>query len=881
MDKSHFKYRVSVIIPVYNSEKFLSYCLESLMKQSFDHSQMEILLIIDGSTDKSTDICNKYAEADRMFSVTVKGQNKGVSAARNIGLKMAQGEYIMFLDSDDSLSPDTVKNVIDFFDGHKDEVDVVSYLLKYVTGKGVSYHQRYDILTHTGIYDLDEYPYICQSTMNICIKNRGAQQILFNQNLHMAEDQLFVTENLLEKGKLGYVKEACYNYYKHGDNQSNKSNHPYYALDQIFLLFETLLSYQAAYPHMSKYLQSMVVYNINWRMRQNLFYTHHFMGDELDKITGRYVNVFNQLDNRVVLNFPQLLNVYKFYIISQKTENKPTVSISDGKISLLDVDGTVLTEEDSVALGVTRCQFEPKSDAFYIQAFIQNYAIDISGEDPKLYAEHSGEKHQIELYPSGRRYYNTDIEFNHFRAFHYKLNLSKNIKELKFYIEFKGQLYPVSFEFQDVQPVQPKIKRNVVKGRRFAAVAVGDHFEFCGKSSLRVKKIMLGHLMYLFRHDKAAFAKRMYCIANRIGIFSRIWLYNDSYSCASDNGSIQFKHDFDKKDGVKRYYIYEDENLIKGQFTPEQQRYLVKFRSKKHKRLYIRAEKVLTSFLNFNSYVPFTSRKSIVNFIDMAKPEIVYMQHGVLHAKIPNLYHKENSYLGDRVVVSTHAEYDVFTNKLGYRKEDIITSGMPRLDFLSNDPAKKQNKILFAPSWRAYLIGPLIDSSRVAYKEFDTSEYFTVFNNFLNSTELNKLLEENDLTLDVKMHPIFNCYKDKFEFTSKRIRIAESVDLAQYKLCITDFSSYIFDLVYLHIPIVMFMPDKEKFRAGLHSYREFYMPLEDSFGEYTESAEDCINAIKRIIANNYKAVDGFAEKSDSFFISDEPNHRDKLYDSII
>ena len=59
------------------------------------------------------------------------------------------------------------------------------------------------------------------------------------------------------------------------------------------------------------------------------------------------------------------------------------------------------------------------------------------------------------------------------------------------------------------------------------------------------------------------------------------------------------------------------------------------------------------------------------------------------------------------------------------------------------------------------------------------------------------------------------------------------------------------------------------------------MPLEDSFGEYTESAEACINAIKRIIANNYKAVDGFAEKSDSFFISYEPNHRDKLYDSII
>ena len=94
---------ISVIIPVYNVGEFLLPCLDSLMAQSYKN--LEILLIDDGSTDGSGDRCDAYAQKDSRFRVIHK-ENGGVSSARNLGLELAQGEYIAFIDADDWVLPD-------------------------------------------------------------------------------------------------------------------------------------------------------------------------------------------------------------------------------------------------------------------------------------------------------------------------------------------------------------------------------------------------------------------------------------------------------------------------------------------------------------------------------------------------------------------------------------------------------------------------------------------------------------------------------------------------------------------------------------------------------------------------------------------------------
>lgn len=90
--------KISIIVPVYNAEKYLRQCLDSILKQSF--KDFEVLLIDDGSKDRSGKICDEYAEKDKRISVWHQ-ENQGVSVARNVGLEHAQGEWIYFPDSDD------------------------------------------------------------------------------------------------------------------------------------------------------------------------------------------------------------------------------------------------------------------------------------------------------------------------------------------------------------------------------------------------------------------------------------------------------------------------------------------------------------------------------------------------------------------------------------------------------------------------------------------------------------------------------------------------------------------------------------------------------------------------------------------------------------
>ena len=90
--------RFSIIVPVYNVEKYLSTCVESILSQTFNN--WELILINDGSTDYSGIICDEYKKKDTRIKV-FHTENKGVSAARNIGLKNAIGEWIAFIDSDD------------------------------------------------------------------------------------------------------------------------------------------------------------------------------------------------------------------------------------------------------------------------------------------------------------------------------------------------------------------------------------------------------------------------------------------------------------------------------------------------------------------------------------------------------------------------------------------------------------------------------------------------------------------------------------------------------------------------------------------------------------------------------------------------------------
>lgn len=119
---------VSVIVPVYNVEAYLEQCLDSLCKQSL--TDIEVILVDDASPDRSGDICDKYATENPHFKVIHHTENKGLSAARNSGIRKASGEYLMFVDSDDWVHPYFCKTAYEYANEH--QADIVMFNYKHI-----------------------------------------------------------------------------------------------------------------------------------------------------------------------------------------------------------------------------------------------------------------------------------------------------------------------------------------------------------------------------------------------------------------------------------------------------------------------------------------------------------------------------------------------------------------------------------------------------------------------------------------------------------------------------------------------------------------------------------------------------------------------------
>ena len=121
--------KLSIIVPIYGVEQYLRKCVDSLLAQNILSSDYEIILVDDGSPDACPQICDTYATAYKNVQV-VHRENGGLSAARNSGIEVAQGEYLMFVDSDDYIEPNVLKGLLAQVE--RDNLDVLRYRLQYV-----------------------------------------------------------------------------------------------------------------------------------------------------------------------------------------------------------------------------------------------------------------------------------------------------------------------------------------------------------------------------------------------------------------------------------------------------------------------------------------------------------------------------------------------------------------------------------------------------------------------------------------------------------------------------------------------------------------------------------------------------------------------------
>lgn len=214
--------KLSIIIPVYNTEKYLERCVKSLFSQNLLCEDFEIIIINDGSTDNSPSICNQLSKKYqniRFFSQ----ENQGQSAARNVGLKHAIGEYVYFIDSDDYLNLGYLSSLLKII--KNENLDFLGFGAYHTTKLHINHDEKLKLELKTegdGLEIISEFNYYNGPCWFI-FKRSIAKNLLFEEG-RFCEDVIFTTLLLL-KVKSGRVyKNQIYGYFTNNDSTINTKN---------------------------------------------------------------------------------------------------------------------------------------------------------------------------------------------------------------------------------------------------------------------------------------------------------------------------------------------------------------------------------------------------------------------------------------------------------------------------------------------------------------------------------------------------------------------------------------------------------------------------------------------------------------------------------
>lgn len=209
---NHYDNIISVIVPIYNTELYLNRCIQSILFQ--DYTNIQLILVNDGSTDNSGIICDNYASKDKRIT-TIHKQNGGVSSARNAGLAIATGYWIMFVDSDDYIEENMISN---FLAHASKEFDlIISGISIIYKGEISLYPMRvYKYSPKTLLEDLQVgYDTVCLSSPVCKFYKRSIieeHNIRFDLKISMGEDMLFILDYLKYCKNIQGIKGNFYNY---------------------------------------------------------------------------------------------------------------------------------------------------------------------------------------------------------------------------------------------------------------------------------------------------------------------------------------------------------------------------------------------------------------------------------------------------------------------------------------------------------------------------------------------------------------------------------------------------------------------------------------------------------------------------------------------
>ncbi len=882
----------SVITAVYNAEPFLRETYDSLLKQDIGFFRLQWILCDDGSQDGSPALCDAYRAKHPDNVVVIHKENGGVSSARNACLEHVRGKYVSFLDADDCLSENALSAVSAFFEAHP-ETDVVSLPMQFFDGRTDEHPLNYKYRHGTRVIDLNTEPFNPQlAVTSAFVRAEALSGKSFDTNLAYAEDAKLIQSILIEKNTLGVVADALHLYRRRSAGQlsaiqNSGNNKAWYIPYLTHFAKATFDACDARFGSIPRFVQNTVAYDLQWRVKQRKLPSSVLTQAEKEEFLDLLFSLTARIDDDILLRQSSLDANQKAFLLHQKHGGTPVQSAipSIGRVCYYPGEKPFRIEFDPLY-----CDFLTVEDGIVTVECMTPTVTGFDAEPPVIVARANGTEYPGETIDRRQSPLSMGLPIANRVEYVFRIPLPADPKEelwIRFFrrteegdLPYDGlylnQFFPISGRYKNAYA---RFGDRILQKQKGWLILRPKSRGQIFRQELRFQKELLGRKK---REELHALFGRIVCMLLRPLYKKPIWLVSDRTQAAGDNGEAFFRYlcDLHLKD-VKPVFAVSK----KSRAYPELKKRgaVVDAQSFRHKMLFLLSTFNISSQADDDVITPFTRYDSAYRDIE-SRIRFIFLQHGVIKDDLSDWLNRYNRNAA-AFVTSAKAEADSIRHGAYFYPEDAVwLTGLPRFDRLYHD---EKRCVTIMPTWRHMWVAGSDPKTgvRLLKDGFEEGSFFRFYNALLNDERLLAAAKRTGYEIRFLPHPLLQPHMGRFTRNENVTFLPAETPyrqvFAESDLVLTDYSSVVFDFVYLRKPVVYTQFDREEFYSGDHMYVPGYFDYErDGFGEVETDYDATVDRLIGYMENGCRLKDKYRARIDGFFAFNDRENCRRVYEKL-
>ena len=424
----------SIIIAIYNTEKYLKEAVDSVINQNFDFKRVQIILVDDGSTDNCKNICMEYINKYPDNIKYIHQKNQGQSIARNNGLKIAEGEFINFLDSDDKLEKNALKEVYHNFNEFGDAIDLITiprHFFGIINGE-MNFNHKF---SPSRVVDISQEYNFPQVAVNSAFIKKCSLDFEFDSRLLISEDSLLLNKIILKKCKFGVVDSTRYLYRRREEENSTldtkKTKKEYFNPRMEYYFKELINESIKKHGTVLKYIQYILLYDLQWLLQDNTE-IGVLNENETEEFYTNIHEIFQYIDDDLIIN-KDTNRFLKYHMLNLKYKPADFDLIEDDDyiMNFKNKEYDKLSNHNIDILDISQ-----KNDILHVKGYYRFYP------SFKIIAYNNDNELDVKILEKEDTLSTATIISNSY-SFEIDSKLSSGLNDMRFEIEIDSKRYPV------------------------------------------------------------------------------------------------------------------------------------------------------------------------------------------------------------------------------------------------------------------------------------------------------------------------------------------------------------------------------------------------------------------------------------------------------